>query len=323
MDTRVNVRRGNAVFFAIVINYLVLNIGIELIVSAFHIRLTYIELLLIAQIGYALPAILYAFCKKGPVREHIRLKKVNLLTILLLIIFAFSIQPLMTLLNALSLLVGKNTISTTINGMLDQTSFVLCWLAVGILPAILEEFVYRGVIYNDQRKGNAIKAILCSGLFFGLLHMNINQFSYAFVMGIVLALIVEATGSILGPMIVHATINSFSIIIAKIQPYLVERLGKIQESLGQEAETVNQTLSKSDILKALPTYFFSAAVATAFAAFIFFLIVKYNNRVDDVKVVFGLGQDRQQAKPKARFTDVWFILAVTISVVVMLAMEFA
>lgn len=323
MDTRVNVRRGNAVFFAIVINYLVLNVGLELIVSAFNIRFTYIELLLIAQIGYALPAILYAFCKKTPVREHIRLKKVNLLTILLLIIFAFSIQPLMTLLNALSLLVGKNTISTTVNGMLDQTSFVLCWLAIGILPAILEEFVYRGVIYNEQRKGNAIKAMLCSGLFFGLLHMNINQFSYAFVMGIVLALIVEATGSILGSMIVHATINSFSIVIAKIQPYLVERLGQIQESLGQEAEAVNETLSRSDILKALPTYFFSAAVATAFAAFIFFLILKYNNRVDEMKRIFGIGQAVQQSEPKAKFADVWFILAVTISVVVMLCMEFA
>ncbi len=323
MNNKENVKRGNALFLAIVVAYLILNIGIGLVANIFNISFTYIQLILIAQIGYALPAIVYAFNKKQPIRSQIRFKKVNVLSVVMLIIFAFAIQPLMTLLNALSLLIGENTISSTVTGMLDQTSFIFCWLAIGVLPAILEEFVYRGVIYNEQRKGNAIKAILCSGLFFGLLHMNINQFSYAFVMGIILALVVEATGSIVSSMIVHATINSFSVVITKIQPYLLDYLAKMQEKLGQEVEKVDTTLTRSDIISALPSYVVSAVFATAFAAFIYFLLVKYNERQAEVKAIFCCSQEEKQERKQAPFADVFFILAVTICVVVMLLLEFA
>ncbi|MDO5519587.1 MAG: type II CAAX endopeptidase family protein [bacterium] len=321
MNNRNSVIKGNALFFMIIINYLVLNIGLNIIVGIFHVQITYIESILIAQFGYALPAIVYAFSRKRPVRNHIRLKKINLLTILLLIIFAFAIMPLMTFINSLSLLIGHNTINSTITGMLDQTSFVWCLLAVGVLPAVMEEFVYRGVIYNEQREGNVIKAILCSGLFFGLLHMNINQFSYAFVLGAIFAVLTEATGTILSSMIVHATINSFSVTLSKIQPYLMERMNQIQQSAGQEVTPISDTLSRADIIQMLPTYFVSAIFSAAFSAFIVFLIIKYNKRENEVRQIVSCSPEEKNRRKQVAFADVWFILAVTICVVIMLSRE--
>ncbi|MDO5293293.1 MAG: CPBP family intramembrane metalloprotease [bacterium] len=321
MNNKNSVIKGNALFFVIIINYLILNIGLNIIVGIFNIQLTYIESILIAQIGYAFPAIVYAFSRKRPVRNHIRLRKINLLTILLLIIFAFAIMPLMTFINSLSLLIGHNTIGSTITGMLEQTNFVWCLLAIGVLPAVMEEFVYRGVIYNEQREGNMVKAILCSGLFFGLLHMNINQFSYAFVLGAIFAILTEATGTILSSMIVHATINSFSVSLSKIQPYLVERLNQIQQNAGQEVTPIKDTLSRADIIQLLPSYFISAVFSAAFSAFIVYLIVKYNKREKEVKQIIASTPEEKSRRKQVAFADVWFILAVTICVVIMLSRE--
>lgn len=298
--------------------YIVVNMGVQVIAGAFHVRFTYMQLLLIAQIGYALPALFYVAKKKQPLRESIRLKKLNLLTVLLLVVFAFSVMPLMTLLNMLSLLISRNHIQSTVNGMLNQTNFFLCLFAIGILPAILEEFVYRGAIYNQHRKGSVKKAILCSGLFFGLLHMNINQFSYAFVMGIVLAIVVEATGSILGSMIVHATINGFSVTISKLQPYFE---AKIQKATGETIDAA-ASVSRESILATLPSYVRLAIIATLFAGLLLFLIMKYNDRVEEVMRSLRAAGEEEMEKRNVPFLDIFFVLAVSIAVGLMLAQEF-
>ena len=51
------------------------------------------------------------------------------------------------------------------------------------------------------------KAALMSGLIFGLMHLNFNQFSYGFVLGVIFAAVVEASGSIYASMAIHFLIN--------------------------------------------------------------------------------------------------------------------
>ena len=46
-----------------------------------------------------------------------------------------------------------------------------------------------------------------SGLIFGLMHLNFNQFSYGFVLGVIFAAVVEASGSIYASMAIHFLIN--------------------------------------------------------------------------------------------------------------------
>lgn len=319
MNTREHVRRGNAIYLAIIIAYIFINIAIEVLAGVFHFSFTYVQLILIAQIGYSLPAIWYVGKRKQPLSESIRLKKLNVLTIILLVVLAFSIMPLMSLLNMLSLLISENQIQSTVTGMLSQTNFFVCVLAIGVLPAMLEEFVYRGVIYNEQRQGSVLKAMLCSGLFFGLLHMNINQFSYAFVMGIVLTIIVEATGSILGSMIVHATINGYSVVMTKLQPYLAEQAQKLQGT--EAAAEATAALTRQDILRMLPAYASMAVVATAFAAFLLSIIIKYNHREQEFKQIMMPKRRGQEPVKRTPFVDVYFVLAVSVAVALMISME--
>lgn len=82
-----------------------------------------------------------------------------------------------------------------------------------ILTPILEEMVYRGVIFNRlKRYLGIIPAILLSSLIFGFMHFNIVQFVYAFVLGIMLAVFMEKSGHVYGAMVGHMTVNLISVV---------------------------------------------------------------------------------------------------------------
>ena len=55
------------------------------------------------------------------------------------------------------------------------------------------------------------KAILFSGILFGLFHMNFNQCAYAFLIGVLFAILVEITDSIVSTIIVHFVFNGISV----------------------------------------------------------------------------------------------------------------
>ncbi len=86
-------------------------------------------------------------------------------------------------------------------------------ISVAIVPALAEEFMFRGVILTILRKYGDTFAIFISSLLFGLLHGNFVQTPFAFVVGLVLGFITVYTGSMLPSMIIHCLNNSISIII--------------------------------------------------------------------------------------------------------------
>ena len=60
--------------------------------------------------------------------------------------------------------------------------------SVALLPAICEEFTHRGLLLNGTRKLWGYKtAIIVSSIFFGLMHLNIQQFFFATILGIFMA----------------------------------------------------------------------------------------------------------------------------------------
>lgn len=91
-------------------------------------------------------------------------------------------------------------------------------LALGIiftalLPGIFEEITHRGLLLSGLRKYGDNVAVVISALFFGLMHQNIVQFVYAFVIGIFFALLTIKSGSIIPAMILHFINNSLSVIL--------------------------------------------------------------------------------------------------------------
>ena len=89
-------------------------------------------------------------------------------------------------------------------------SFVLQVISVALLPAICEETAHRGLLLHGLSCIGIGRAMLISSLLFGLMHLNINQFFYAVVLGFIIALSVVVSKSILPAIIIHFMNNFLS-----------------------------------------------------------------------------------------------------------------
>ncbi|HAT4197253.1 TPA: CPBP family intramembrane metalloprotease, partial [Clostridium perfringens] len=93
-------------------------------------------------------------------------------------------------------------------------------IAIILIP-IYEEIVFRGIIFGYLRKNfNIIVAVLVQALIFGIMHLNLVQGIYTFILGIVLALIYMYSDSILGNITVHII---FNLLGALIVPMLLSK----------------------------------------------------------------------------------------------------
>ncbi len=96
--------------------------------------------------------------------------------------------------------------------------FILTAIIGGLLPAICEELIFRGIIINGLRKNmkNGL-AIVLSALMFAIMHGSLQQFIYPFCMGLVFGFVAVRTGSVVSSMIIHGVSNTLSIFIAYLQ----------------------------------------------------------------------------------------------------------
>ena len=90
-------------------------------------------------------------------------------------------------------------------------SSMYLFVAYAILPAICEEFVFRGILCYEYESGGVMRAVLFSSVFFALLHFNpVNILTYLF-SGMVLALVLYASRSLIGAMLAHFLYNVFGL----------------------------------------------------------------------------------------------------------------
>ncbi len=87
---------------------------------------------------------------------------------------------------------------------------IIAIMAGSLLPAFLEEFALRGVALGAFRRFGSGFAIVISALFFSLMHLNIQQIPFAFLIGLYLGFAVEITGSIWIGIFLHLVNNFFA-----------------------------------------------------------------------------------------------------------------
>ncbi len=193
--------------------------------------------ILTGQLIVGIPLVAFLIANRINYIKLVRLNKMKVSNVLLVILFGFLIQPLLRFVNGLSLCFTNNEMADTMLDVTQKVPYLTGVFLVCILPGILEESFYRGAVFSSYREANPWKAVLLSGFLFGLMHGNINQFCYATVMGIIFALTIEATGSILSTMIIHFTTNFISITSMYILPKLydtMKSLYQISVAMGQE-----------------------------------------------------------------------------------------
>lgn len=230
---------------------------------------TVMQLALSEIIFLFIPAILYIFFTKQSFIKAFSIKVINFKTILLLIVFAIVIQPSMGLLSAISTLLFPNNVSDFITG-LNTMPFMLSLFIIAISPAISEEFAFRGAFASGYANIDIRKAAFMNGLMFAFLHLNGQQFLYAFAMGVLFAYIVYITGSIFSTILVHFIFNGSQMMLSRI----LSSASNIADSASQ------MTLDMSDsqlLYITFVVYGFLTFITIPIVYLIFKLLIKVNN----------------------------------------------
>ncbi len=188
--------------------------------------------LIFAQVLLWFPITLYGVLRGNNLLKGISHEKVSWKVYPLVILLGISLLPLLSLLNLLSTQVAGSQVS----GLLDQLSqgeLGLNLLFMAVMPAVSEELAFRGFLYSAYQKSAPWKGVLFSALCFGLMHLNLNQFSYAFVIGIAAALLVYITNSLYPAILLHFFYNGNSVLlqfwVSKMET--VSGLSTTQESI--------------------------------------------------------------------------------------------
>ena len=94
----------------------------------------------------------------------------------------------------------------------SQPNILLYFLTIAILPALVEEFAFRGVIMGALKPYSQGLAILVSSALFALMHGNFVQLPFTFCCGLVFAYLDIKTNSLLPSIIVHFLNNGLAVL---------------------------------------------------------------------------------------------------------------
>ena len=143
----------------------------------------------------------------------------------------YATNILLTLLENAGFSIGGGTYDTPQTGV----GLVYSLLTIGILPAFVEEFALRGIVMQPLRRHGDWFAIVMSAFVFGLMHGNLSQFAFAFLVGLAIGYFVVATGSVWVGVAIHMLNNVSSVVLnflLDLRPTAAETFSRIELSVS-------------------------------------------------------------------------------------------
>lgn len=168
--------------------------------------------LLVYLISFLIPAFLFKILsrKSGcePMRLGVRLEP----NAPLVIIGAIGVILTAAYLNSLMVSFIDFSSLFAMDPLDSPVKILLAFISIAIVPAVAEEFLFRGCVLSNLLPYGKTTAIVISALLFSLMHGNFAQFFYTFVAGLVLGAVYVETGSIWTSTFIHLFNNFYGVI---------------------------------------------------------------------------------------------------------------
>lgn len=138
---------------------------------------------------------------------------------------------------------SADNVVTTFSAIMDG-NVVSVFLVIAVAPAICEEMLFRGLIYNSMKEKYRVSvAIAIVAVLFGIYHMSLVKFIPTGLLGLVLCYVAYKTGSIFPSMMMHFINNALSVAVS----YYPERIENIFPILYKESMSVSDALIFSGV----------------------------------------------------------------------------
>lgn len=208
-------------------------VAIVLGVVAQKRNITFKELTALKQVGVLLslvfPAVMsmmiFLFNKKRKIKigqatylkQKLKANKV-LIVFLMSVVCLFLIAPFINLLHELYTLIGYKPDDSLPLVLTTPLDLVIGILVMAILPALVEELLFRGVILRGLNdKFNTHISVILSATFFALLHGALQQTAFQFILGLILGY-VAIYGGLIYAIIMHFLNNLMVVLINFFSP---------------------------------------------------------------------------------------------------------
>ena len=178
---------------------------------------------ILTQVGliFLLPLVLFKKLNKSSVKEtasFFSFRKVSTKTVFVsialgVVVFLINIY-VSNFFNGAIQLFGYKPVERAGSVSTEWWGLLLNLFVTALLPAVCEESLHRGMLLKGNSSFGMKKSILISGLLFGLLHLNIEQFFYASIIGFFLGYLCWVCNSIVPCMIIHFVNNAISVFLS-------------------------------------------------------------------------------------------------------------
>lgn len=264
--------------------------------------------LLVSELLLVIPAFVLLFSSGEKPALVLGFRRLKISSVLMIVLYTFLLEPLTTFLNAVSMLFVDNAV-VGMSGQVLELPFWLMFFMMALFGPVCEELCFRGIIYRGYLKsGNAVGAVILSSLVFGLIHMNFNQAPYAFALGVAMALVMEATGSLFAPILVHVIFNARSVIMMYVYDRFLPEMAE-----AQAVYTVDE------MIPVISVYMILAVICTALAGCVLVWLCRNQGRSGYIQWLF---RERKEGRGKGKLVSAPLVAGILISLPYMLLLAF-
>ena len=178
----------------------------------------YLAWLVIELMVFVVPSVFYCKLKGNGYTETLGLRpfalsRLSLLGFLLLVLLSgvILLKVVMVRYGMLSDLSSSGVIEGTDGVGMGAAGTLYLIFTAAILPAVVEEFLFRGVILSEYAHLGGVCSVTVSALFFGMVHFSLEQFPIYFFGGLIMGAAAYLTRSLLASILLHTVYNLFTL----------------------------------------------------------------------------------------------------------------
>lgn len=292
-----NVTKTNVLFTLTVATYMVLIFTVRLIPAGYlglNARMVLPEAVLL------FPAFFYVSYMKPQSLKNMSFRLPSISNMARIILITICLIPAISLITALSTIFVDNQAAQMMSVMLTNPLW-LNIIIMALVPAVCEEYLFRGIIFHGYKERNPFRAMLLSGFLFALIHLNLSQFIYAFIMGFLFSLLVYATKTVMSSILAHFVFNAVNVMIS------YQNADTAIESVGAAPKVADYIIAYGMLLV--------FAVAGVYIAYKNFKKICEKNGYSSLKLVFAKINRNTYKEEEGKFIDSYLLLGVLMCVV--------
>ena len=186
------------------------------------------RLIISAICNYILPFPILLFLMKKLESEKLEKESLSITSFLLYFCISFTLMIIGNLIGiGVTSLIGtaiQSDIANPIQTLINSSDIILNLIIISIIGPIFEELLFRKLLIDRTIKYGARVSIILSATLFGLMHGNLNQFFYAFLLGGFFSYVYIKTGKIIYPILLHIFLNLIGSVLSL---FVIERANAI------------------------------------------------------------------------------------------------